>query len=74
MTDMETLKGDITEIKSTVRDIYKVLNGNGSVGLVTQAHLNKQAIKRAWWLLSAVSMGILGIAVYILRCGLVGGV
>jgi hypothetical protein len=71
MTDMDSIEKNIDEIKSTTRDIYKILNGNGNIGLVTQAQLNKQAINRAWRWLWAISTAILGIAGYIIKCGVV---
>jgi hypothetical protein len=70
MTDMESLQKDIGEIKTTVRDIYKVLNGNGKIGLVTQAALNKSAITRAWWWLGGIYMAVLSVATYVIRCGI----
>lgn len=61
---------DISEIKDSVKDIFKVINGNGSIGLVTQAQLNKQSLKRTWWWLGGISMAMLGVAGYIIRCGI----
>ena len=29
--------------------LFKLLEGNGSVGIVTQTELNKQSLTRAWW-------------------------
>ena len=31
--------------------MFKILEGNGSVGLCTQTELNKASIKRLWWTL-----------------------
>ena len=67
MTDIADLKEDITEIKDTTKDIYKILNGNGSVGLVTKTALNAQSIKRAWWWLGGISLGLMGIVFFIIR-------
>ena len=67
MTDMADLKEDITEIKDITKDIYKILNGNGSVGLVTKTALNAQSIKRAWWWLGGISLGLMGIVFFIIR-------
>uniref|UniRef100_A0A6H2A3B1 Uncharacterized protein n=1 Tax=viral metagenome TaxID=1070528 RepID=A0A6H2A3B1_9ZZZZ len=65
--DYENLKEDIQEIKGTVRDIFIILNGNGKDGLCTRVSLNKAAIGRIWWWLGGVSLGILGIAVFVIR-------
>lgn len=68
--DIESIQQDVTEIKGTVKDIYKILNGNGSEGLVTRVALNKSAIGRIWWWLGGVSLAILGTAFFVLRGGL----
>lgn len=70
MSDIADLKEDIKEIKDTTKDIFKVLNGNGSVGLVTRTALNAQSIKRAWWWLGGISLGIIGLAFFVVRVGL----
>ena len=70
MTDIADLKEDIAEIKATTKDILKILNGNGSVGLVTKTALNAQSIKRAWWWLGAISLGIMGMVFFIIRAKL----
>ena len=49
MSDYENLKEDISEIKDTVRDIFRILNGNGQNGLVTKVALNRNSVKRLWW-------------------------
>ena len=60
MNDHENLKDDIKEIKETVKDIFKVLNGNGATGLVTIAALNRSSIRRLWWAVGIASTGFLG--------------
>ena len=65
--ECDNLKEDIREIKITVDKVFKILNGNGGDGLVTRVALNKSAISRAWWWLGGVSLGILGIAIYVIR-------
>jgi len=52
------LHEDIAEIKTSLKDISKVLNGNGSEGLVTKVALNRSSINRAWWWLSALSIAM----------------
>ncbi len=39
--------------------LFKVLNGNGDIGLVTQTALNKQSLKRAWYFIGAIVLGLL---------------
>ena len=60
MNDYENLKDDIKEIKDTVKDIFKVLNGNGSDGLVTKTALNRSSIRRLWWVVGIASTGFVG--------------
>jgi len=54
--DIARLHEDMTEIKATLKDIFKILNGNGQEGLVTKVALNASSINRAWWWLSALSL------------------
>ena len=38
--------------------------------LTTQVALNRQAVKRTWWWVGIISVGLLGIAAYIIRLGI----
>lgn len=38
------IENDVAEIKDTVRQIFKILNGNGQVGLCTKVALHEQRI------------------------------
>jgi hypothetical protein len=38
-------KEDIKEIKDGIKDIFRILNGNGKAGLCTQVALNCQKLK-----------------------------
>uniref|UniRef100_A0A6M3L084 Uncharacterized protein n=1 Tax=viral metagenome TaxID=1070528 RepID=A0A6M3L084_9ZZZZ len=67
---MDRIKDDIREIKETVKDIYKILNGNGSEGIVTKVALNRQSIKRAWIWLGSISIGIMGIAFFVIKASI----
>uniref|UniRef100_A0A6M3IL24 Uncharacterized protein n=1 Tax=viral metagenome TaxID=1070528 RepID=A0A6M3IL24_9ZZZZ len=67
---MDRIKDDIKEIKETVKDIYKILNGNGSEGIVTKVALNRQSIKRAWIWLGSISLGIMGIAFFVIKASI----
>ena len=71
MTQYDNLKEDIHEIKDGVRDIFKILNGNGQEGIVTKTALNTQSIKRVWWWLGGISVSIMGIAFFVLKQGLI---
>ena len=47
-----TAKGVDDLIKSQAdkfKRLFKLLEGNGSVGIVTQTELNKQSLTRVWW-------------------------
>ncbi len=67
--DIESVREDVQEIKGTVNNIYKVLNGNGAMGLVTKTALNEQSVKRLWWFVGAIALSILGSAIYFIRVG-----
>ena len=64
---MERLQQDIAQIKSDVKDILKLLNGNGTSGIITKVALNKEAIRRAWWWLGGISISIMGIAFFVIK-------
>lgn len=61
-TNIDNINKGIDDIKKgqekqdkKFEKMFKVLDGNGSVGLVTQTALNKASLVRAWWFI-----GILG--------------
>ena len=56
------IKEDIGEIKTAIKDLSDTIGGNGQVGLVTQAALNKASITRLWWMLPCL-MTIFGIII-----------
>ena len=66
MNDYDAIKEDITEIKITVKDIFKILNGNGGTGLVTRVALNKQSISRVWWWVGILSGTFVSGSIYLL--------
>ena len=47
--DLAKMATVLEAVCSDVKDIKRSVVGNGKVGLVTQAELNKAAIKRLWW-------------------------
>ena len=68
---LEHLKSDIAEIKESQQLLYKVINGNGKIGVITRVALIKESLTRAWITLTLLIGGIVGIAFYIIRCGLI---
>ena len=55
-------------VQKSMEDLVRTIKGaNSSPGLVTHVHLNKQAIKRAWWWLGAISACILAWVFYLMR-------
>lgn len=54
----------IEEIKSSQKELFKTLDGNGSTGLITQTALNKAAISRAWYFIAAIILALLSAGVY----------
>jgi len=69
---LENLKSDISEIKESQQLLYKVMNGNGKIGVITRVALIKESLTRAWITLTLLIGGIVGIAFYIIRCGMTG--
>ena len=43
--------------------LYKVLEGNGGIGLITQTALNKTSLSRAWYFIAFLAVVIVGAAV-----------
>jgi len=66
MNDYNAVKADITEIKDTVKNIFKILNGNGGIGLVTRVALNRQSISRVWWWVGSLSVCFVSGVIYFL--------
>ena len=69
-TRITVVEKSITNIEVDVAAILKLLQGNGGEGMVTSVALNKDRFKRVWWWLGGVSMGVLGIAFFVIRSGL----
>lgn len=68
--DVALIQQEMTTNSEMTREILDIVKGNGSrVGLVTQACLNKAAIKRAWWWLGGISGSILGIFAWVVKKG-----
>ncbi|MBU0995951.1 MAG: hypothetical protein KJ737_25945 [Proteobacteria bacterium] len=59
----------VEKIEETVDKIFKILNGNGKEGLVTNVALNKSSITRLWWFVGIISTGIFGVAFYFVQAG-----
>ena len=66
--DLAKMATILESVCSDVKTIKKSVVGNGQVGLVTQAELNKAAIKRLWWAIGGSFGGItvlIGIVKYV---------
>jgi len=59
----------VEKIEETVDKIFKILNGNGKEGLVTNVALNTSTIRRIWWFVGIISTGIFGVAFYFIQAG-----
>ena len=68
---VDNLKKDIKEIKDTQQAIYKILNGNGQIGVVTRLALIGASLGRAWAVLWVLVLGLFGIAFCIIRSNVV---
>ena len=66
----EDIKDDIAEIKETQQAIYKILNGNGKIGLVTRVALLRASLTRMWAFIWLVIIGLLNITFFVIRQGL----
>lgn len=64
--DLGEMAADINHMKVAIDEINKSLNN----GVKTQTALNEQSIGRIWWFVGAITMSILGLAFYTIRCGL----
>ena len=65
--DYDAVKEDIREIKETVGNIFRILNGDDKGGgLVTQVALNKQSVRRVWWWVGSLSTAFVTGGIYLL--------
>ena len=48
-TQIAVIGDKVENIEGLVEKIFKILNGNGKDGVITQVALNKSAITRLWW-------------------------
>jgi hypothetical protein len=65
--DFALMASQQTENIKDTKQILKLLQGDNSEGLVTKVALHGASIKKVWWWLGAVSLGILGAAFFIIR-------
>lgn len=69
------MRGEINNLAEKVeeqgkisKEILVLLKGDkGTIGLMAKVCLLKQSVKRSWWWLSGVSMGLLGIAFWVIK-------
>lgn len=61
--DLALMAKDIHEIKQNedIKDIKNALLGEN--GVVTQTALLKQGVKRIWWFVGGISIGLAGLAI-----------
>ena len=68
--DIALIKQEMSNNGDMTREILDIVKGNGNrIGLLTQTHLNKASIKRAWWWLGGISGSILGIFAWVVKKG-----
>ena len=51
------------DVKATLNNLDTTIRGNGKQGLKTQVALNKQAIKRMWYVVGGVFLAFMGLAI-----------
>lgn len=64
-TDLALLADRMKVLCDDVKEIKGVLVGNGKVGVKTQQELNKQAIKRLYWIIGVGLPLVVGIAKFL---------
>ena len=64
--DLAKMATVLEAVCSDVKDIKRSVVGNGKVGLVTQAELNKAAIKRLWWTMGG-SFGVITLVIAVVK-------
>jgi hypothetical protein len=73
-SSMSSLTQIVMGIKEDTSQTKKILNGNGSEGLVTREALNAQSIKRIWWWVGGLSLflasGAVGLGFYVIKQGI----
>ncbi len=69
-TKMALLQQTLDGNTKLTEDIHKAIVGNGSVGLKTEVELQKAALGRAWWWLGGISIGLIGLACFAIRKGI----
>ena len=66
-TDVAIIMNDTKDLKDMTLEVLKSVKGNGGPGLLTQAALNRESIKRAWWWLGGISLSLVGLFVWALK-------
>ena len=61
--DIAIMKSDVAHIKESTDKILEAINGNGKIGLKTQAELNKASLRRLWVMVSGMSLVIVAGAI-----------
>lgn len=54
------LEENVKDIREDVKEVLRIIRGNGQIGLTTQAELNKTAINRIWkfmWVVLVILCG-----------------
>ena len=57
-----TMLGLMEDIKVKQNEVLTMIFGNGELGLKTQLNSHKDAIKRQWWALGIIIVGLAGLA------------
>ena len=67
VADMAVVKDNLIDVKKDTQEILASIKGNGGPGLLTQAQLNKTAINRVWYWITAISGAIIVMAGFAIR-------
>ncbi len=65
--DLAVMAKDVNENTKDTKQILKLLQGDNAKGLVTKVALQAASIQRVWWWLGGISLGILGVAFFVIK-------
>ena len=64
---MEAISDNFKGVNGKLDKVVECIDGNGQPGLKTRIAVAENDTKRQWWWLGGISMGILGIAFFVIK-------
>ena len=68
--DLAVVLNDVKDIKRILCRVERMLDGNGSQGLVTKVEVNRTAIARSFAWLGGLTIILVGIGVWVVQSGI----